>query len=157
MRIEEFKAIEGTASDVPQVRLYSRYLLFRLSGAPVELRVSGPIIIDNGDTVRIVGRHNWNGVFEAMAYYNRSSRVCGNLDLLVAQKLLGVVIAIIGGILVLFAAPVMSLIVHEALLFTDPVFETLVLLGLLIALVGYVIFVRSQSKIRAIERLLNGE
>jgi hypothetical protein len=96
MRIKEFKAIEGTASDVPQVRLYNRYLLFRLSGVPVELQVSGPIIIDNGDTVRIVGRHNWNGVFEAMAYYNRSSGVCGNLDDLVAQKLLGVVIAIIG-------------------------------------------------------------
>lgn len=157
MRIKEFKAIQGTASDVPQVRLYNRYLLFRLSGAPVELRVSGPIIIDNGDAVRIVGRHNWNGVFEAMAYNNRSSGVCGNSDELLVQKLTGVGIAIIGGMLVFFAAPFMSLIVHEALLFTDPVFQMFALFGLLIALVGYVMFVRSRTKIRALERLMNDE
>jgi hypothetical protein len=46
----------------------------------VELRVSGPIFIDDGGTVRVVGRHNWNGVFEALAYHNQSSGASGISD-----------------------------------------------------------------------------
>ncbi len=164
MRIEQFKAIEGTASDVPQARTTISYdghlyecLLFRLSGTPVALRVNGPIFIKNGETVRIVGRHNRNGVFEAVAYYNKSSRVSGNSDRLLVQRLSAIGIAIIGGIMLFFAAPFMSLVVRGALLFTDPLFVIFALLGLPLVLLGYVMFVRSRSEIRKIERLLNGE
>src|SRR5215831_9087196 len=89
--IEKFKAIEGVASDVRQARSAiisnsgfivawgaSYECLFRLSDTPVALRVSDPIFIENGDTVKVVGRHNWNGVFDAVAYHNRSSRTSGN-------------------------------------------------------------------------------
>ena len=71
---------------------------FRLSGTPVALRVSGPIFIEDGETVRVVGRDNWNGVFDASAYYNRSSGASGNSDHALAQRLFDKLIATICGL-----------------------------------------------------------
>jgi hypothetical protein len=75
--IEKFETIEGIASDVRQVRTSIYECLFRISGAPVALRVNSPIFIEDGERVRVVGQRNSNGVFDAVAYYSQSSGVSG--------------------------------------------------------------------------------
>src|SRR5262249_32547168 len=95
--IEKFKAIEGIASDVRHARTAiishggfgaawgnSYECLFRLSGTPVELRLSGPIFIENGEAVRVVGRHNWNGCgsFRTTAKLRKIRLSCKFADLI---------------------------------------------------------------------------
>jgi len=169
-QIEKFEAIEGIASDVRQARSAiisnsgfivawgnSYECLFRLSGTPIALRVSGPIFIEDGETVRVVGRHNWNGVFDALAYYNRSSGASGNSDGALAQRLFDKLIATICGlgIMVCLAAPFMSLFIRGGHLVTDLLFIVFALFGLPIVLVGWRMFVRYRSETRTIASLLN--
>jgi hypothetical protein len=166
-RIENFKAIEGIASDVRQARTAiisnsgfivawgnSYECLCRLSGTPVALRVSGPIFIEAGETVRVVGRQNWNGVFEAVAYHNQSSGASGNSDQALAQRLfdkfttticvLGMTLLVVGGI-------TSSLFIHGI---SDLLFVVCAFFGLLLV-IGLRMFVRHRSETRTIASLLN--
>jgi|SRR5215510_947640 len=92
-RSHYYDVIEGTASDtrLTKTNQFSAYLyyqyylgptviyecLFRLSGKPVLLRLNDPIFIKDGETIRVIGEYNGDGVFEAVAYYNRSAGVTG--------------------------------------------------------------------------------
>ena len=169
--IENFKAIEGIASDVRQARSAiisnSGFIVawgnsyecsFRLSDTPVALRVSGPIFIEPGETVRVVGRQNWNGVFEAVAYYNRSSGASGNSDQALAQRLFDKWIATICGLGLMLAVvgPITSsLFIRGGHLVADLLFVVFALFGLPIVLVGWRMFVRYRSETRTIASLLN--
>jgi hypothetical protein len=112
-----------------------------------------PIFIKNGETVRVVARHNWNGVFDAVAYYNLSSRVSGNSDRASVQGLFAIGMTIVAGIMVFFAV-FDRLFAREGLTLSDPLVVSLVLFGLPLVLVGWIMFVRSRSEIRTIGRLL---
>src|SRR5262245_7409047 len=138
-RIGLFEAIEGTVSDVRLARatiisnggprVISYECLFRISGTPVALRVTDPVFIEDGESVRVVGRHNEKGVFDAVAYHNRASKVSGNYGAGTVEKLVALGIAITGGIMAFLAAPFTSLIFHGNLFFAHP-------LSLVFALVG---------------------
>jgi hypothetical protein len=158
-RIEEFKSIEGIASDVRQAHTTvtvngriegnSYECLFRVSGAPVALRVSNPIFIEDGETVRVVGIHNGNGVFDAVAYYNRSSRASGMSASVWSRQDHAMIYAISGA---LFAFLVVTFAVWAnfkgigVVLFGS--------LGLVLALYSLRLFARYRSERREIERLL---
>jgi hypothetical protein len=131
---------------------------FRLSGTPVALRVSGPIFIEDGETVRVVGRDNWNGVFDASAYYNRSSGASGNSDQALAQRLFDKWIATICGLGMMLAVvgPITSsLFIRGGHLVADLLFVVFGFFGLPIILVGWRMFVRYRSETRTIASLLN--
>lgn len=165
-RVGDLKAIEGIASDVRQAQIIrissdnsaadwadSYECLFRLSGTPVELRVSSAIFIENGETVRVVGRHNRDGVFEASAYYNRSSGVSGKSEWARYLQFIGIGMAIFG----------VGEIAYFRLLFGERFFRDVgvpfgvfVIIGLSLALAGLITFMRAQGKIREISKLLNG-
>ena len=157
-QIEKLEAIGGKASDIRQTRTTwgnSYECLFHLSGMPVALRVNSPIFIEDGESVKVVGKHNWNGVFDGLAYYNRSSGASGNSDQALAQTLhdklmaticvLGIALAVIGGI-------TSSLFIHGI---TDLLLVVCVFFGLLLV-IGLMMFVRYRSEIRTIAKLLNG-
>jgi hypothetical protein len=173
-RIENFKLIEGIASDVRQSRIAitpydgfgapwddSYECFFLLSGTPVALRVSNPIFIENGEAVRVVGRHNWNGVFDAVAYYNRSSRVSGNSDQALSQRQ-AIWMAALGGILLvffLFFVFVISSILDirydsDGALFVSIGGGLFGAMGLVLVLVGWIMLARRRSEIRTIGSLL---
>ncbi len=159
-RTEHLKAIEGIASDVRQARATiissggfgadqggSYECLFRLSGTPIALRVDSAIFIEAGETVRVVGAFNRNGVFEASAYCNRSSGVSGMSKLAWRQTLALALVAIV--LLGLFFF--MELLVGDL----GPLFRVVqVIIVLAFALVGWIIFVQ-WSEIRIVEKLLN--
>lgn len=164
--IEGLTSIEGIAKDVRQARTrifsYGRAwdasyeCLFRLSGTPVALRVSGPVFIDDGETVRVVGNHNLHGVFDAVAYHNRSSGVSGNSDYAYFRKHIGIATAFFGGAVALGPALIKRLITLNGLpIQVGPLPLVSLLIGLSIVLVGLLIFVRSRGIIRTIEGLLN--
>jgi hypothetical protein len=175
MRIEQFKAIEGTASDVRQTRRAtiisnggigrawdkswdaSYECLFRLSEAPVTLRVGCPIFIEDGETVRVVGSHNGNGVFDAVAYYNRSSGASGMPEWVWSRQDHYMIQAVEGALLVFFV--VFFVVMTGALeaLFVNIGVGLFGGIGLVLMLYSLRRFVRSRSEIRAIERLLKGE
>jgi len=172
VRIEEFKAIQGKASAIRQSRTivsldfwawaYSYECLFDLSGRSVQLLVSSPIFIREGETVRVVGIHNCNGVFTAVAYRNHSSGVSGNSDCLFIPKLWAEGLAGFGGLLIV-APFLIGLFIHylNPGPFIDhidfaPLFISFVVVGLLLVLFGSVLFVRFSSNVRALERLLDG-
>jgi hypothetical protein len=125
--------------------------------APVQLRVSGPVFIDNGETVRVVGIHNGQGVFEALAYHNRSSGVSGNSYPALAKRLFAIGFAVICGLglMVSLAAPFMSRFIRDDNIFADALFAVCALYGLPLLLVCWVMFVRYRSETRTIEKLLN--
>jgi len=174
--LAQVTSIEGKASDVRQARATivsnggfgedwgnprsAPYeCLFRLSGKPVALRVSGPIFIEDGETVRVVGRHNSNGVFEALAYYNRSSGVSGTSDEASVRRLFAIGFAVICGLGVMMfsAAPLMSRFVRDDHVLADSILGVCAVFGLPLVLIGWVMFARYRSGVRTIERLLNGE
>ena len=130
---------------------------FRLSDTPVALRVSGPIFIEPGETVRVVGRQNWNGVFEAVAYYNQSSGASGNSDQALAQRLFDKWIATICGLGLMLAivGPITSsLFIRGGHLVADLLFVVCAFFGLLMV-IGLRMFVRHRSETRTIASLLN--
>src|SRR5262245_51830903 len=99
------KAVKGTASDVRQARTTiisngwrdnSYECLFRLSGEPVALWISSPIYIEDGETVIVIGAFNRNGIFEALAYHNLSTRVSGKSEFTRYEKYAGGVMVFIG-------------------------------------------------------------
>src|SRR5262245_41079183 len=154
MRIEKFKAIEGMASNVRQARAAwgnSYECLFYLSDTPVALRVNRPVFIENGETVKVVGRRNWNGAFEALAYYTRSSGASGNSDqalgkgeydkLMATICLFGMTVAVVGLI-------TGSLFIRTL---ADLLFVVCAFFGLLLV-IGLRMFLRYRSEIRTIAK-----
>jgi hypothetical protein len=113
-----------------------------------------PVFIENGETVKVVGMRNLNGVFDALAYYNQSSGASGNSDVALAQTLydklmrticgLGIAMAVFG----LFAG---SLFIHTI---SDLLFVVCAFSGLLLV-VGLTMFIRYRNETRTITKLLN--
>jgi hypothetical protein len=164
MRIEQLKSIDGIASDIRQARATiisssgyeaswgtSYECLFRLSGTPVVLRLSNPIFIENGETVRIVGRHNQNGVFEALAYHNRSSGASGITAYRTVSMLFAMGMTIIGGIATFFGWGLLNRVDFIELI----IGFVIGLVGPALVLVCWINFFRSRTEIHTIERLLN--
>lgn len=161
-RIGSLKAVEGIASDVRQVhktiissaklKETSYECLFRLSSVPVALRVNSPIFIGDGETVRVVGRYNRNGVFEALAYQNLSSGVSGHkLENVSSKKVIAIGGTIIGGIAILLG---------WGLLKSGDSTERVIglvtgLVGLFLAYACWIDISRSRSEVHAIDSLLN--
>jgi hypothetical protein len=132
--------------------------LFRLSGTPVYLQLDDPIFIENGETVRVVGRQNENGVFEALAYNNRSSGVSGNAGGALFRRLFVILIVVIGVLVIAtapFAATLMSRFVRDDHMVADSVAAFCAIYGAPLALVGWLMNRRYRGEIRRIERLLN--
>src|SRR5262245_35771428 len=107
-RSQYYDVIEGTASDTRLTKdikfsAYQQYLdstdvyecLFRLSGKPVLLRLNDPIFIKDGETIRVIGEYNGDGVFEAVAYYNRSAGVTGKEEKYQDNILVGILVGIV--------------------------------------------------------------
>jgi hypothetical protein len=166
--LDQLTSVEGTASDVRQAGITiilngvgydeSSQCLFRLSDMPVDLRVNGPVFIQNGETVRVVGKHNWNGVFDAVAYYNRSSGASGNSGKALAQRLCDKMMATIClfGITLGVVGPITSsLFVRGGHLVTDLLFMVCSLFILPLVIIGSRRFLRYRSETRTIEKLLN--
>ena len=172
-------SIEGIASDVRQARTTvisnggfgvardkssgtSYECLFRISDAPVALRVSSPIFIEDGEKVRVVGRHNGNGVFDAVAYYNRSSGASGKSESVWSREDHAMIYAISGAVFVFL---VVSFAVWarsqgrqsnpDNALFISIGGGLFVCLGLVLALYSLRLFVRYRRERHMIERLLN--
>jgi hypothetical protein len=177
----QLASIEGKASDVRVTRapivLNGRYgalwdnlwgssyeCVFRLSNAPVALRVSGPVFIKDGETVRVVGWCNLNGVFDAVAYYNRTSGVSGKSEWVWSRHHRAMFNAVAGLLLVFF---VVFFVVLSGVLDirSDPGDAPIVRigvglfggLGLALMLYGLTLFVRYRREIYMIERLLIGD
>jgi len=156
-QIEKFEAIEGKASGVRQARATwgsSYECLFQVSGTPVALRVNSPVFIEDGETVKVVGRRNLNGVFDALAYYNRSSGASGNSDKALAQTLYDKLMATICGLGIALAVVglfISSLFIHGI---SDLLFVVCAFSGLLL-IVGLTMFIRYRNEIRTIAKLLN--
>lgn len=160
--IEKFETIEGKASDVRQVRTSIYECLFRISGAPVALRVNSPIFIEDGERVRVVGRRNSNGVFDAVAYYSQSSGISGMAKRTWSEWEHAIFSVMGGGLLALFVAlvavfseslnkrpdPDKALFINIAMGFASAV-------GLALMLYGLTMFLRYRGEIRTIARLLN--
>jgi hypothetical protein len=147
------KAVKGTASDVRQARITiisngwrddTYECFFRLSGEPVALSVSGPIYIEEGETVIVIGAFNRNGIFEASAYHNLSAGVSGKSGQDGFNKLQG-------GLLALFG----MLVLGMQFFLSDfiPVGVTAIV-ALAFVLCGLIVFVRSRSLDRTIDGLL---
>jgi len=164
--LAQLTRIEGIASDVRQSRITvlssdapwtnTYECLFRISGKPVDLRVDGPIFIEDGETVTVIGVRNQNGVFEASAYYNRSSGVSGRSGL-GWSRWRGMMIAAVGVIYVFF-----FVVAHLATssgsspdVVENLLFLLNVALGGLIIVWGLLMFMQRQIRNRTIERLLN--
>ena len=156
-QIEKFEAIEGKASGVRQARATwgnSYECLLQVSGTPVALRVNSPVFIEDGETVKVVGRRNLNGVFDALAYYNRSSGASGNSDKALAQTLYDKLMATICGLGIALAVVglfISSLFIHGI---SDLLFVVCAFSGLLL-IVGLTMFIRYRNEIRTIAKLLN--
>lgn len=169
VHLAQITSIEGIASDVRQSRittvvsdgraLQSSSLyecLFRLSGKPVVLRVDGPIFIEDGETIIVIGMYNQDGVFGAAAYHNRSSGASGRSGYASDQQqailLAGLGVVFVG--FVVFMALLMDPRDYGG--WSDRLFALCVVLtGLGIALWGMMMFRRYRSKARAIEERLN--
>jgi hypothetical protein len=121
--------------------------LFRLSGEPVALRISSPIFVGDGETVIVIGAFNRNGIFEASAYHNLSTGVSGKSERHRAKTNEAVVAVLSGIVLIGFALFAPNFL-------RVPVPVAFPLLGLAIALVGLIMFVRSWSMDRTINGLL---
>jgi len=168
-RIEELKGIEGIASDVRQARITtvvsdgrtlssssSYECLFRLSGKPVALRVDGPIFIEDGEPITVIGMNNQDGVFGAFAYRNRSSGASSKSGFASDQQQ-AILLVVLGGVFVGFVA-FMALIMNprDYGLWSVQLFAfCTVLTGLGIMLWGVIRFMQYRNMARAIERLLN--
>jgi hypothetical protein len=167
--LAQLKSIEGIASDVRQTRatiisingawgnshLYECF--FRLSGAPVALRVTDPIFIEDGETVRVVGIHNGNGVFDAVAYHNRTSGASGNYGHGTIEKFFALGIAVVGGIMAFLIVPFTNLFFRVDIHFGDPLSLMIAFTGLLLLIWGGIRFLQRRSEIRTIKILLNDE
>jgi hypothetical protein len=170
----QLTSIEGMASDVRQARativsnggfgaawdnsLNNSYeCLFRLSDAPVALRVGSPIFIDEGQTVRVDGRHNGNGVFEALAYHNRSSGVSGIADGVLFQSFFDKWIFVLAGfcVAVPFTLIFVSRFVRDDHWVANPIITACAFFVLPFMLVSWAMYERYRNEVRAIERLLN--
>jgi hypothetical protein len=179
LMLAQLTSIEGIASDVRQARTptisnggfgvtwgsswdTSYECLFRISNAPVALRVSSPIFIEDGETVRVVGRRNSNGVFDAVAYYNRSSGASGRAERTWSQWRHAIFNVVAGGLFVLcvvffvvFSRSLNKRPDPDDVLFVNIGIGLVAGMGLALALYGLRMFVRYRSEIRTIERLLN--
>src|SRR5262245_58399559 len=159
----QLTSVEGKASDVRQIRatiissdrawgnshLYECF--FRLSGTPVALRVSDPIFIDDGETVRVVGIHNENRVFDAVAYHNRTSGVSGYYGQGTVEKFSALGMAVFGGIMVFLIVPFMSLFSHVNIRFGDPLSLVLAFTGLPLLILGGIKFLQRRREIRMVK------
>jgi hypothetical protein len=153
-QIEQFESIEGIASDVRQIRIQNSLYenqtyecLLRLSGQPVQIRVNSSIFIEDGESIRVIGAFDGDGVFIAIVYHNLTAGVFGKStspdDLKQATaraKFAGAFFILIGGILYLFTHFILWLLPC--------------ILGLAFILVGWLFFVRAGKRIQAIEKLL---
>ena len=164
--VAQLTSIEGEASDVRQTRTTiisnggawgaSYECLFRISGMPVALRVSSPIFIEEGETVKVVGIQNLHGVFDAVAYCNQSSGVSGHSDQLFASTFWAEVLFLIGAITLvaaLVATLVATLFFPEDFSYTKPLFISSVLIGLPLVFIGWKMYLGSRSHLQRIERL----
>jgi len=164
--VAQLTSIEGKASDVRQARTTimssggawgaSYECLFRLSDMPVALRVSGPIFIEEGETVKVFGIQNLHGVFDAVAYCNQSSGVSGHSDQLFASTFWAEMLFLLGVITLvaaLVAALIEALFFPEAFSYTKPLFISFVLIGLPLVFIGWKMYLRSRSHLQRIERL----
>jgi hypothetical protein len=162
--LAQLTSIEGMASDVRQARITvvsrdvpwrdSYECLLRISDRPVVLRVDGPIFIKDAETIVVIGTYNRDGVFEASAYYNRSSGVSGRsgrgLD-----KWRGIMLAGVGVGLASFYVLMRHLSGPDNDLVGPLLFSfNFILLGVVVVW-GLVMFVQGRIRNRTIERLLN--
>ncbi len=178
--LAQLASIEGKASDVRLTRapiiinsrfgaLWGNYwgssyeCVFRLSNVPVALRVSGPVFIKDGEDVRVVGWCNLNGVFDAVAYYNRNSGVSGKSEWVWSRHHRAMFNAVAGLLLVFFVVSfvVLSRVLNIRSAPDDALFVNIGVglfggLGLVLMLYGLTLFVRYRREIYMIERLLNG-
>jgi len=167
--LAQLKSIEGIASDVRQTRatiissdgvwgnLHLYECFFRLSGTPVALRVTDPIFIEDGETVRVVGIHNGNGVFDAVAYHNRTFGASGYYGQGTVEKFFALGVAVVGGIMVFLIVPFTNLFFRVDIHFGDPLSLGIAFTGLLLLIFGGKKFLQRRSEIRTIKILLNDE
>jgi hypothetical protein len=157
-QINRLKAIEGIVSDAHQTRTttivskelgyFEKYeCSFHLSGTPVVLQVSSPIFIENGETVRLVGIHNQNGMFEALAYYNRNSDVSGSQEW--SSRWILALAAGWGGFLVFIGASIGGKDLTHFWDIIPGLFGSIIVIGSLVC------FERSRILMHTVEWLLN--
>jgi len=161
--VAQLTSIEGEALDIRQTRTTimsnggawgaSYECLFRISGMPVALRVSSPIFIEEGETVKVVGIQNLHGVFDAVAYCNHSSGVSGHSGQLFASTFWAEVLFLFG-VIMLVAALVAALFFPEDFSYTKPLFMSFALIGLPLVFIGWKMYLRSRSHLQRIERLI---
>jgi hypothetical protein len=177
--VAQLTSIEGKASDVRQARTTiisnggfgmawdkssgtSYECLFRISDAPVALRVSSPIFIEEGETVKVVGIQNLHGVFDAVAYCNRSSGASGKSESVWSREDHAMIYSISGAVFVFF---VVSFAIWarsqgrqpnpDDALFMSIGVGLFVCLGLVLALYSLRLFMRYRRERHMIEGLLN--
>lgn len=171
--LAQLTSIEGKASNVRQSHATvawgnscrnSYECLFRLSDTPVALRVNSPIFIEDGETVRLVGSRNLDGVFDAVAYHNQSSGGSGMAAWTWPEQKQAIFAVVSGGLLVFFVVffAVFSR-TQNMRVDTDTVLYAYIGIGLpggmglVLVLWGVRTFVRYRNEIRTIEKLLNDE
>jgi len=171
-RTHDYDVIEGTASDTrltktnqfSAYKYYQYYLdstviyecLFRLSGKPVLLRLNDPIFIKDGETIRVIGEYNGDGVFEAVAYYNRSAGVTGKEKKYQLSITFAILITILYALLMLFLMRLFEILGSES---KDYFFMLLIMLIGLLPILGFWIYLikdrkKKQAMSSEIDRLM---
>jgi hypothetical protein len=163
--LAQLTIIKGEASDVRQSRTTIMSnggawgtwyeCLFRVSGKPVALWVNGPIFIEDGETVTVIGMYNQDGVFAASAYYNQSSGVSGRAES--GSQWEGIMLAGVGGIMLCGLVFLQLTVVsgHDRDLVINLLSLFLLVLAGLVIYWGVMGFVRFRMIRRAFERLFN--
>jgi hypothetical protein len=72
----------------------SHIAIFKLDNKPVELKLPGSILIEDGDNILVAGKTK-NGLFKALAYNNLSNGVSGKGQV-VSNSILGIFFTIVG-------------------------------------------------------------
>lgn len=67
---------------------------FEIDNTPVELKLPGSIILDNGDEVLLAGKIK-KGIFKALAYKNLTNKVSGKGPI-IRYMFLGIVFSMVG-------------------------------------------------------------
>jgi len=167
-RSQYYDVIEGTASDTRLTKTnqlatyqYNFYptaiyeCLFRLSGKPVLLRLNDPIFIKDGESIRVIGEYNGDGVFEAVAYCNRSAGVTGKKEIFQLTLYFAITITILYAI-IMFLLIALTEVFGETpsqLNSEDYFFSVLIMLIGLGPLLGFwIYFVKDRKKKQAMSR-----
>jgi hypothetical protein len=95
----------------------SHVAIFEINKTPIELKLPGSIILENGDEVLLAGKVK-KGLFRALAYKNMTNSVSGKGQVIL-HMLLGIIFTIVGiatipmGIGLIFAPAGMYSIWHS--------------------------------------------